>query len=156
MPRAALITLSDEEREVLKRWARSRTLPVRQVVEARIVPLASKGREKQLVAEPRGALVPGDHDETLAAIHFLQRAETRSGHRSVYRRSQRRSETADLDGRDEGHPAQDRPRPCRTRCGCELVRHCTSAVAFPPAMCSNSGTRHAGRKRNGVMLPARR
>jgi transposase len=48
--RAVSITLTVDERKTLAKWARSRTLPARQVTRARIVLLAAKGEENQEIA----------------------------------------------------------------------------------------------------------
>ena len=50
MRRAVSITLTDDERKTLTKWARSRSLPARQVTRARIVLLAAKGKENQEIA----------------------------------------------------------------------------------------------------------
>ena len=50
MPAAIAIALNDEERVLLRSWARSRTLPVRQVTRARIVLLADEGRSNREIA----------------------------------------------------------------------------------------------------------
>ncbi len=50
MRRAVSVTLTDDERKALTKWARSRTLPARQVTRARIVLLAAKGEENQEIA----------------------------------------------------------------------------------------------------------
>ncbi len=50
MRRAVSITLTDDERKTLTKWARSRTLPARQGTRARIVLLAAKGKENQEIA----------------------------------------------------------------------------------------------------------
>ncbi len=54
MRRAAAITLTDDERTTLTNWARSRTLPARQVVRARIVLAAADGRENHAIAQEHG------------------------------------------------------------------------------------------------------
>jgi len=48
---AAQITLTDEDRETLERWARGRSTPARQVLRARIVLAAAEGKENQAIAE---------------------------------------------------------------------------------------------------------
>jgi transposase len=54
MRRAACIRLTPDERATLTNWARSRTLPARQTVRARIVLAAAEGRENQKIAEELG------------------------------------------------------------------------------------------------------
>jgi transposase len=48
--RAASIVLSEEEQAILDGWARSRSLPVRQVQRAQIIQLAARGVESQEIA----------------------------------------------------------------------------------------------------------
>lgn len=61
MRRAVSIMLTDEERMTLTGWARSRTLPARQVVRARIVLAAAAGRQNQVIADELGL-----HRDTVA------------------------------------------------------------------------------------------
>ena len=56
--RAAAIVLSPVEQEALEAWARSRTLPVRQVQRARIIQLAARGVESQTIARKVGVSRP--------------------------------------------------------------------------------------------------
>ena len=60
MRRAILITLTPGERRTLIRWARSRTLPNRQVMRAKLVLMAAKGESTSQMA---GIL--GWHAETV-------------------------------------------------------------------------------------------
>lgn len=55
---AALITLSPDERATLDTWARSRSLPVRQVQRAQIIQLAANGVESQDIAAALGVSRP--------------------------------------------------------------------------------------------------
>jgi len=48
---APQITLSDEDRRVLERWARGRSTPARLVLRARIVLLAAEGKRNKAIAE---------------------------------------------------------------------------------------------------------
>lgn len=54
MRKAVAITLTQEERRTLSRWARSRTLPARQVVRARLILLAADGKPNTRIAETLG------------------------------------------------------------------------------------------------------
>jgi transposase len=54
MRRACEIVLSDEERSTLKRWARGRSTPARQVLRARIVLLAADGQDNIDIAPAVG------------------------------------------------------------------------------------------------------
>lgn len=54
MQTAALVELSDAQRGLLRSWARSRTLPARQVTRARIVLLAEAGRSNLEIAARLG------------------------------------------------------------------------------------------------------
>ena len=54
MRRAVSIILTDEERKTLTRWAGSRKLAARQVMRARIVLLAAKGKQNQQIAAELG------------------------------------------------------------------------------------------------------
>lgn len=56
--RAASIILSDEEQAILDGWARSRSLPVRQVQRAQIIQLAAGGVESQEIARRLGISRP--------------------------------------------------------------------------------------------------
>jgi len=56
--RAALIVLSEEEQAILDGWARSRSLPVRQVQRAQIIQLAARGVESQEIARRLGISRP--------------------------------------------------------------------------------------------------
>lgn len=56
--RAASIVLSDEEQAILDGWARSRSLPVRQVQRAQIIQLAAEGVESQEIARRMGISRP--------------------------------------------------------------------------------------------------
>jgi transposase len=47
---APRITLSDEDRQVLQRWARGRSTPARLVLRARIVLAAAEGKENKSIA----------------------------------------------------------------------------------------------------------
>lgn len=51
MRRAVAITLSDEERDTLSRWARSRTAAARLVSRAQMILLAADGRENREIAD---------------------------------------------------------------------------------------------------------
>lgn len=61
MRHAIEIMLTDDERTTLTNWARSRTLPARQTVRARIVLAAADGRENQSIADELGL-----HRDTVA------------------------------------------------------------------------------------------
>ena len=61
MRRAVAIRLTGDERAPLTRWARSRTLPARRTVRARIVLAAAEGRENQVIAGELGL-----HRDTVA------------------------------------------------------------------------------------------
>ena len=54
MRRASAIVLSDEERTTLKRWARGRRTPARQVLRARIVLDAAEGKRNIDIAPAVG------------------------------------------------------------------------------------------------------
>ena len=54
MRQACEITLSDEERATLERWARGRSIPARQVMRARIVLLAAEGKRNIEIAPEVG------------------------------------------------------------------------------------------------------
>jgi transposase len=56
--RAASIVLSEEEQAILDGWARSRSLPVRQVQRAQIIQLAAEGVESQEIARRLGISRP--------------------------------------------------------------------------------------------------
>ena len=56
--RAASIVLSEEEQAILDGWARSRSLPVRQVQRAQIIQLAAEGVESQEIAQRLGISRP--------------------------------------------------------------------------------------------------
>jgi transposase len=56
--RAASIVLSEEEQTILDGWARSRSLPVRQVQRAQIIQLAAEGVESQEIARRLGTSRP--------------------------------------------------------------------------------------------------
>jgi len=56
--RAASIVLSEEEQAILHGWARSRSLPVRQVQRAQIIQLAAEGVESQEIARRLGISRP--------------------------------------------------------------------------------------------------
>lgn len=51
---APAITLSDEDRQTLERWARGRSTPARQVLRAKIVLAAAEGKENRVIAEQLG------------------------------------------------------------------------------------------------------
>lgn len=51
---APAITLTDEDRQTLERWARGRSTPARQVLRANIVLAAAEGKENQVIAEELG------------------------------------------------------------------------------------------------------
>jgi transposase len=51
---APLVELTDEQRRVLQRWSRGRSLPARQVVRARVVLLAAEGRQDLEIAAEIG------------------------------------------------------------------------------------------------------
>ena len=51
---APKITITDEDREVLHRWARGRSTPVRLALRARIVLAAAEGKENQAIAAELG------------------------------------------------------------------------------------------------------
>jgi transposase len=51
---APCITLNDDQRETLQRWARGRSTPARLVVRARIVLAAAEGKENQTIAAELG------------------------------------------------------------------------------------------------------
>ena len=48
---AVPITLSDQDRQTLERWARGRSTPARQVLRAKIVLAAAEGKENRIIAE---------------------------------------------------------------------------------------------------------
>ena len=56
--RAASIVLSEEEQAILNGWARSRSLPVRQVQRAQIIQFAAEGVESQEIARRLGISRP--------------------------------------------------------------------------------------------------
>jgi transposase len=56
MRRAIAITLTDEERVTLRRWARGRSVEARLVLRAKIVLAAAEGRENKVIAEELGTL----------------------------------------------------------------------------------------------------
>lgn len=51
---APVITLTDEDRQTLQRWARGRTTPARLVLRAAIVLAAAEGKENQAIADDLG------------------------------------------------------------------------------------------------------
>jgi len=48
---APVITITAEDRQTLERWARGRSIPMRQVLRAKIVLLAAEGKENRVIAE---------------------------------------------------------------------------------------------------------
>jgi len=51
---AAKITITDEQRVTLKRWARGRSTPVRLMYRARMILMAAEGQRNQAIAETLG------------------------------------------------------------------------------------------------------
>jgi transposase len=51
---APAITLTDEDRQTLERWARGRSTPARQVLRAKIVLAAAEGKQNRAIAEALG------------------------------------------------------------------------------------------------------
>lgn len=74
MRRAVAITLSDEERKTLRRWARSRTAAARLVSRAQMILLAADGRENREIADQLGV-----HRTTVATWRQRFAAERLAG-----------------------------------------------------------------------------
>lgn len=74
MRRAVAITLSNEERKTLQRWARSRTAAARQVSRAQMILLAADGWENQEIADELGV-----HRTTVATWRKRFAAERLAG-----------------------------------------------------------------------------
>ena len=88
---APVITLTDEDRQTLERWARGRRTPARQVLRAKIVLAAAEGQQNRAIAEKLGTerLLVGKWRQRFAAqgLAGIEKDAPRGGRKATARQA---------------------------------------------------------------------